>query len=220
MGKHPISDSIKDQIFKLRQHGHSIPEMHRLLGVSKSTVSRYAKKVDILPEYKNRWLERRNASKIISEKAWKVANKASEEFIENLTDKDLKIIGATLYWAEGAKRELSFINSDPEMVRLFVKILTSAYGVPKSSIQVSLRLFEDISTPEALRFWSGITGIELKNDTFIDVREGSKKGKLPYGMCRVKVKKGGLLLKTFFAINKRVIAIASPRSSTDRAAAS
>lgn len=215
MGKFPISNEIKEQILNLRRKGHSIPEMHRILKISKSTVSRYCKGVEILPEFKSRWLERRNASKIISERAWETAHKASEALVESLSEKELKLLGAALYWAEGAKRDLSFINSDPEMVKLFIFILTNAYKIPKIEIKISLRLFEDISVPQAIKFWSEVTGIELGQDVEINTIKGAKKGKLPFGMCRLRVKKGGLLLKTMFAINKRVISMASPRSSMD-----
>lgn len=215
MGKMPISKQIAEEVVKLRQTGHSIPEIHRILKISKSTALRYCKGIDILPDYKNRWLERRNASKIISEKAWKIASKYSENFLVSINQKELKILGAALYWAEGAKRQFSFINSDPEMVRLFVYILQNVYNVPNESIKISLRIFEDIHKAAAIKFWSEITGMSLNDKTEINIIKGSKKGKLPYGMCRVVVRKGGLLLKTIFAINKRVSELISPRSSMD-----
>jgi hypothetical protein len=215
MGKSSIRESLRNQIIEKRQQGLSIPELHRMFGISKSTALRYAGNVEILPEFKQRWLDRRNASKIISENSWKIANEVSTELISSINQKELKIFGAILYWAEGAKREFSFINSDPRMVKFFVKILVSAYKVPSSSIQVSLRLFEDISVPDAIKFWSGITELELSNSIPIEIKKGSKVGKLKYGMCRIRVKKGGLLLKTMFAINKRVMSLVSPRSSMD-----
>ncbi len=215
MGKMPISNQIVGEIIRLRQTGHSIPEIHRILKISKSTTLRYCRGVNILPEYKNRWLERRNASKIISEKAWKIANEYSENLLDSISQKELKILGAGLYWAEGAKRQFSFINSDPGMVRLFVYILKNVYNVSSESIKVSLRIFEDIPKSAAIKFWSEITGISLDDKTEINIIKGSKKGKLPYGMCRIVVRKGGLLLKTIFAINKRVSELISPRSSMD-----
>lgn len=220
MGKPRIAQEKINGIFDLRQKGHSVPEIHKLLKLPKSTVLRYCREVEILPEFKQRWLDRRNASKIISDKAWQNVSKFSEELISSVNEKELKILGAALYWAEGAKRNLNFINSDPEMIKVFIYILVNAYKVPLDSLKISLRIFEDVSKIEALKFWSNITGVQLNGNTFIDVIKGSKMGKLPYGMCRVNVKKGGLLLKTFFAINKRVISLISPRSSTDRAVAS
>ncbi len=208
MGKHPIEVELVNRIIDLRKRGHSIPEMHRLLRVSKSTLSRYIKGVEILPEYKERWLERRNASKIISEKTWEVAREQALLLVERISERELKLLGATLYWAEGAKRQFNFINSDPQMIKLFLLVLLNAFKVRKSNIKISIRLFEDISSEEALNFWSEITGFKLDENTEINVVKGKKQGKLPYGMCRVRVKRGGLLLKTLSAINKRVIDVA------------
>lgn len=221
MGKTQISSQKIEEIKNLRQKGYSIPEIHRILKISKSTSSRYCKGIEILPEFKQRWLERRNASKIISEKAWRVAEQASIDLLSTVNEKELKILGAALYWAEGAKRQFNFINSDPEMIRLFLHILINAYKISIDSIKISIRLFEDIPIPEAIKFWTEITGMELNDKTEINLIKGSKNGKLPFGMCRIRVKKGGLLLKNIIAINKRVISLLlSPRSSTDRAAAS
>ena len=218
MGKSRISYEKEKEIEDLRQKGYSVPEISRILVISKSTVLRYCKGISILPEFKGRWLARRNASKIISEKTWKTAEGTAAGLVGSVSDKELKMIGAALYWAEGAKRQFNFINSNPEMVKLFIHILLNVYNIPVNSIKVSIRIFEDIPIAGAIKFWSGITNLKLDDTTEINIIKGSKKGKLPYGMCRIRVKKGGLLLKTFFAINKRVISFISPHSSTDRTA--
>ena len=49
-----------------------------------------------------------------------------------------------------------------------------------------------------------IPEIRLDKNTSVDVLEGRKKGKLTYGMCRVRIRKGGLLLKEFSAIINHV----------------
>ena len=84
-----------------------------------------------------------------------------------------------------------------------------------------MRIYEDLNRNSCLKHWSKITGIQLNNETSIYVLNGSKQGKLQYGMCRIRVKKGGLLLKKFFAIINRLEYLTeSPRSSTDRTVAS
>lgn len=215
MGKQAIKNEVVDLIKVLRTRGYSIPEIHRELKISKSTVLRYIKGTEILPEFKNRWFQRRNASKIISEKAWQNAFDESKKLVDSLNQKELMLIAAALYWAEGTKKQFNLINSDPNLIRLFINILVDVFKVPKDSIKISLRIFEDISVSEALKFWSTVTNFELDQKTEINIVKGAKKGKLVNGMCRVRVKKGGLLLKTMFAINKQVISITSPRSSMD-----
>jgi hypothetical protein len=102
MGKPKIPEEKAHKIKELRRNGFSIPEIHRELKVSRVTVLRYVQGVEILSEFRQRWLDRRNASKIISEKAWLVARGRVKSYINNLSIDQLKLIGATLYWAEGA----------------------------------------------------------------------------------------------------------------------
>jgi restriction system protein len=51
----------------------------------------------------------------------------------------------------------------------------------------------------------------------VNVLRGKKKGKLKYGMCRVRILKGGDMLKYMRALNNRIVNIFCSRSSTDRA---
>ena len=204
----------------LRTRGRSIPEISSLCGVSKSTVSRYVKNVKILPRYYQRWHERKNASRIISDRKLADASARASYLIQDLSNRDLIITASLLYWAEGAKRDLSFSNTNPEMIRIFVYIVNNILGVKKEDLRVSLRLYEDLDEKTCLRFWSKITGINLNKKTSINLLYGKKKGKLEYGMCRIRVKKGGDLLKYFFAIVKRICDFTSPRSLTDKTEAS
>jgi hypothetical protein len=55
-----------------------------------------------------------------------------------------------------------------------------------------------------LDFWSSVTGVSKDKFVNVDILEGKKKGKLKYGMCRIRVTKGGNLLKYIQAIQNRV----------------
>ena len=125
-------------------------------------------------------------------------------------------MGVSLYWAEGAKRDFTFSNTDAEMIKIFVYILKKVFRIKDEDLKISLRIYEDLDKNTCLRYWSKITGIKLGKNTSIDVLKGKKKGKLEYGMCRIRAKKSGLLLKEFFAIIKRVINLTSPHSSMDK----
>lgn len=196
------------RITYLRQHGYSIPEISRECSLPKSTVSRYVKEVKILPDYYQRWLTRRNASKIMSEKNWQAATAKAMLMIDGISKKELVLIVAMLYWAEGSKRDLCFSNSDPRMIRIFVSIIRDVFNVSESDIIVSLRIYNNLQKQSCLQYWSDVTGLELNEHTSVDVLVGSKEGKLQYGMCRVRVRKGGLLLKELFSIINRVVALA------------
>jgi hypothetical protein len=199
-----LSKEIKEGLIRSRQQGLSIPEISRLHLVPKSTVLRWVKDVRILPKYHARWLERRNASKIISKKNWELATTRADTLIKRIDDHMLALVAATLYWAEGSKKDFSISNTDPVMIKTFLNILRKVFSVKDDDIKVSLRIYEDLDKKACLKFWSEITKVTLDERTSINVLKGSKRGKLKYGMCRVRVRKGGLLLKEFFAIINRV----------------
>lgn len=200
-----IGQIIIDKIVDLKEKGHSIPEMHIILGLPKSTIFRYSKDVQILPRFQQRWLDRRNASKIMSERSWVIARRHANEFRQSINNQSLGLIAAALYWAEGSKKDFSITNSDPDLVNVFVSAMRFVFGVKDNDFKISLRLYEDIGVEQAIGFWSKVLKIDLKERVSINVLKGKKIGKLKYGMCRVRVKKAGLLLKTIFAINKLVI---------------
>lgn len=196
------------KIQELRRSGYSLPEISRECHVPKSTASRHCKDVVIDPKNYDRWLQRRNASKIIAERRWLDAKEKAYELLGTLNERDLFLLGSALYWAEGSKKDLSFCNSDPEMIRLFLYILRKAFKVTNERIIVSLRIYEDLNKSDCLLFWSNITGKNLNEQTSIEVLNGRKKGKLKYGMCRVRVSKGNILLKEILSVVKRVNVLA------------
>lgn len=204
-----LSKNTIEQLTENRKRGLSVPELSKMFEVSKSTVLRYVKGIEILSEYRQRWLDRRNASQIISERQQVLAKNKASWLMGKLNDQSLVLIASALYWAEGAKKDFSLTNSDPEMIRVFVLILKKIFNIKNEEIKISIRLYEDLNREEAINFWSGVVGINLHNNVSINILSGKKKGKLKYGMCRVRVKKAGLLLKTIFAINKRVCEIIS-----------
>ena len=200
----PIQDDKISEIRSLRARGYSVPEISRMCEISKSTASRYIKNINILPKHYQRWLNRRNASKIISERHWDTAKGKAEQLMDCLTRKDLALIATSLYWAEGSKKDFGLSNTDPDLIRLFLYTLRTTFGIQNSDLKISVRIYEDLNKKNCLKFWSEVTGIKLGKETSVNVLKGKKKGKLKYGMCRVRVKKGGLLLKEIFCIIKRL----------------
>lgn len=204
-----IEQKTIEQLIEKRQKGFSVPELSRLFSISKSTALRYVKNIEILPEFKQRWLDRRNASQIISERQKVLAKTKADEIVGQFDNQSLALIAASLYWAEGAKKDFSLTNSDPDMIKVFVTILKKVFNVKSEDIKISIRLYDDLIIEDAINFWSSVVGVNLHNNVSINILNGKKKGKLKYGMCRVRVKKAGLLFKTIFAINKRVIEVVS-----------
>ncbi len=207
-----------DKIKTLRSQGWSLPEIYREVKVGYGSVSRYIKGVKILPDYEKVWLSKRNGSKTRKEKAEASANQKARMDIRNLGIKDKTLFMAALYWGEGGKKDFNFTNSDPEMIKLFVSGLREIFGITQENIRVSIRIYDDLDKQECLNYWSKITNIPVGEFVNVDILKGKKVGKLKYGLCRVRIRKGGDMLKYLLALNRRVVELysSSPRSSTDR----
>jgi hypothetical protein len=93
------------------------------------------------------------------------------------------------YWGEGTKKDFGVINSDPMLIQSIVLSLMEL-GICSERLSLSLRLHSDVSIEESKNYWSKITGLPDTAINRIEVIEGKKKGKLKYGMCRIRVKKG------------------------------
>lgn len=200
-----ISSEIISNIIQLRKRGFSLTELKsKFPNVGYGTIFRYIKDVDILPEFKALWLSKRNGSVRRMNKNLQVAEEKAKNILENLSDKEKLLFLAGIYWAEGSKAELCFTNTDPEMVKLYVKGLTNYLGISKDRIKPSIRIFEDLNARKCLNYWSKTTGIPKSQFKGITVLSGKKVGKHEYGMCRIRVEKGGDMLKCLVALRKRV----------------
>ncbi len=133
------------------------------------------------------------------------ALKETKKFFSSLTKKENFLFGAAVYWGEGSKRDFGLSNTDP-LIKVFMEILKNAFNIKQQDFRVSVRIYEDLDKNKCLDFWSKVTNIPKESFMSVNVLRGKKKGKLEYGMCRVRVAKGGDLLKKIVGINKAVFA--------------
>lgn len=200
MGKPALSKSEVDQIKSLRETGHSLGEIKNILNRGYGTVFRYIKDVSILPQYQDMWKIKRGGSKARALKGWQEAQvHVAEIFDCDFTLREKLLILSSLYWGEGNKTELSLINGDPTLIRIFISCLKEL-GVTTRELKISLRLFEEINVEDAIRFW--LETLNLPKDSIIKINfiKGKKKGKLKYGMCRVRVEKAGEYFKMIMSM--------------------
>ena len=118
--------------------------------------------------------------------------------VGNLSNRDLFIAGIALYWGEGFKNKhehrLGFCNSDPEMIKFYIKWLEKCFGVKKDSIVARLTLnasYKD-KTEEIEDYWLKIT--KLPKNQFTKTFYQKTKWKKQYsennyhGVLRIYVK--------------------------------
>ena len=190
-------------IKELRARGWSLPEIHKEVKIGYGSVFKYIKGVEILPQYQSVWFGKRGGSKKRKLLAESEAKKKALQAIRAPLEKEIPIITACLYWAEGNKKDFSFTNTDPKMIRVFTTCLQKL-GIPKERFRVTIRIYEDLDKMKCSDFWARVIGISPQEIRNINVLRGQKSGKLAYGMCRIRIIKGGDMLKYVVALKERI----------------
>ena len=93
----------------------------------------------------------------------KIKDQAKKE-IGKISKRDLWILGVALHWAEGSKGKkeginVVFCNSNPQMIKLFLKWLQQICKIPKKDIVLSIYLHETaVERAEEIRkYWLEVT---------------------------------------------------------------
>lgn len=206
------------QAYDLRIQGMSYNEIRLKLNVPKSTLSSWLRDVSLPREARIRLNEKRRQGVVnglikrnkeqtsrAHEKAAAIRHAATHEIHSRLQN-NIFLIGIILYWAEGYKRlrithgiertghAISFVNADPDAIRIFIRFLTEELHVDKEDILINMRLYKTIDEQRAKKYWKKVTGLSDKNfrskTTYLV--SGASKGKrpinrLPYGTMQVEV---------------------------------
>jgi transposase len=164
-------DETRVKARELRSQGLTYREIQAQLGVSMSSISAWVRD---LPKPAPRWTKVEQMQRLeLAHTAFRedrdqerrrLTSEASQQ-VGNINDRELLLLGAALYWAEGSKdkayarrESLTFINSDPRMIQVYVRWL-ELLGVERHRMRCSLHIHDSADLAEATRFWSGITGV-------------------------------------------------------------
>lgn len=107
-------------------------------------------------------------------------------------EKQLKIAGLMLYWAEGVKAynsTVDFANSDPKMIKLFLQFLRLIYQVNESKLRVLLYCYSNQNVNKLVQYWGRITKISHKQFIKPYVRsdyKNCKTNKMPFGLIHIR----------------------------------
>lgn len=184
-----LSHKQHEHLAFLRQQGKSIPEISRETRIPITTVQRHVKGVQIPYEFQAILREKQGGSKDRAKGLRVNTTVEAKKLLGNMSDRDYLLLLIGLYWGEGTKMDFSLVNSDPVLIRTFMRCLKTL-RIPKSRLSLSLRVHTEVSVPKAKAFWAHVTGLPETHIGRIEIIEGKKKGKLPHGMCRVRVKSG------------------------------
>lgn len=115
---------------------------------------------------------------------------------KNLSKKEeeLKMAGVFLYWAEGAKLNgkncgVDFANSNPEMIRIFVRFLREICGVNEKKLRVYLYCYSNQNIESLLNYWYKLTNIPKSQFSKPYIKRDflpEKIGKMKYGLVHIR----------------------------------
>ncbi len=167
-----MKTGLKNEAEKLRKNGFSFREISEKLEISKSTASLWLRNIELSEIAKERIhklgvigrIRGNNSVKNrITIEDGKISANAKKNINQcNFLKKDLKIVCALLYWCEGGKTEksqLTFINSDPKLVKYFIDTFRKAFDVDESKFRALIHLHDYHDANEQISFWSEITKI-------------------------------------------------------------
>lgn len=103
--------------------------------------------------------------------------------LEKLTPEEehLKAMALGLYLTEGTighRHSIKFSNSNPGIVKIFIKFLTVICGVPSDKIKASLIVYPDVDITKAVDYWSKFLKLPLKQFSKTTVLKSRSNGSL------------------------------------------
>ena len=187
----------------LRQSGKSYSEIHKEIGVPKSTLSnwfvnkKWSQQVKRKLQIKwseidtNRLIKINKNRRFITLIKYARYRKEATESFQKLVGLPLFLIGLSLYWGEGQKIEngvVGLINSDVNLLKTIVSFYRKILKVPEEKLRVALFVYKDNNLDKALNFWS--KNLMIPRSQFIKTqvlpsRAKLTKRKVKHGICNI-----------------------------------
>lgn len=193
----------KEKAIMFRRKGMSYSQIKSKLGISKSTLSGWLYNMPLSKErilelgaFSPMRIERCRNTKLEHrmERLDGIYQKASLD-IGKMSKRDLFIGGLFLYWGEGGKSTrytTSFSNTDPQMVRFFLKWIIKCFNLKKEKFSVLLHLYKDMNIKKFMNYWSKELGLSLKQFSSPYIKDSNLTG-LTYkngfgkGTCNIRI---------------------------------
>ena len=168
------SINVKDRAIGLRKKGYSLNEISKKLTISKSTASLWLNSIlldnkakkrlkdrQIIGQYKTLLIKKKKRDELFINLGVEAIKKVKEI---NFSIETYQLLASILYWCEGSKGNLTkvgFTNSDPAMVRLFLKCLRKGFDLSEEKFRVVIHLHSYHNEKTQLEFWSKVTNIPI-----------------------------------------------------------
>jgi len=168
-------ERLRDQAVVLRRQGKSRRQIKEILGIGNSTLNQLLRGEPLPPERAGPgYAESRRRAAEGVRRYWAAEHAAREAVrvaistaaaaqVGELPDREILIAGAVAYWCEGAKSKpyrvdeyVRFINSDPALIRLFLRFLDKS-GVSRERVRYRVLIHESADVEAATRYWASVT---------------------------------------------------------------
>jgi hypothetical protein len=201
---------------EMRKDGLGIKTIAHQLKVSSSTVSLWCRDIQLSqeqihvlekrmhdPSYGRRLMYTQKQRKEKEDRISKLFTSGIQD-VGCLSDKELFVIGISLYWAEGFKKDslVGFSNSDSDMIKIFLRWLQVCCNISKNRIKVRLGVNETYvnKTKEIEQYWSKQLHLSLQQfqKPYIQKVQWKKQYDNPneyHGVLRIRVSKSIELLR-------------------------
>lgn len=211
----------KSKSRELRSQGVSIKKIAKQLGVSPGSVSIWTRDIKLTEEQIEN-LKQQNpiynkqikGAQVRSDKARELRKQYQQEGRLKARESNLlHQAGCMLYWGEGAKSRYtcSLVNSDLNMLKLFVKFLRECYSIKTDEIRVRINCYtgNGLSIQEIEKYWQD--NLELPSSCFTKTtadnlskysQQKKHKNKLLYGTTTVSVHQVAVIQNIYGAIQE------------------
>ncbi len=202
----------RELALRLRKDGLSYREILASVPVAKSSLSLWLRKVSLAKEQKQRLTQKKllSAMKGAAKRRQQrlditkeIKKKAKNEINWAINQQELWLMGTMLYWAEGSKEKeydsgvsVIFSNSDPLMIKLFLKWIQLCLKVPSDKVYFVMYIHDNHKnkTNRFIKYWSGVTGFSVSKFDKIYYKKHKPKtvrkntGNNYYGLLRVQIR--------------------------------
>lgn len=202
-----------------REEGLAITDICKRLGVAKSSVSLWVRDIELTEAQKAAikvqhyaYDAQTRGAHTNAIKARAIREQYQQEGRAKAREGDLlHQAGCMLYWAEGRKNrhQLTFTNSDPDMLRFYMRFVRKALGVMDEQISIYIHCYtdNDFTIDEIMGYWLNLLSLPtscLRTPQVNPKPQSSQQRgrKLYYGVCNICVHSTHLVQHVFGAIQE------------------
>jgi transcriptional regulator with XRE-family HTH domain len=180
---------IKNKAKRLRNKGYSLREIATKLGISVSTTSIWVGNIALNTEAQQRLQTRKILGQYKSAQKIKQKSELKRQQYENKAKITLshikynravnKLTASILLWTEGSKSAqsyISFINSDPLMIKTFLYLIRNSFSVEENKFRALIHMHEYHNEKYLFAFWQKVTRLpqSLFSKSYIKPHTGKR----------------------------------------------